>query len=64
MMIGMSLESLVRPLIQLVAAGLVVWLLIWFVGWVGLPEPFNKVAKVIIGLAAVVFLIKFLSAYF
>jgi hypothetical protein len=40
-----------------VVAGLILWLLWWFIGYVGLPEPFNKVARVIIALVAVVFLI-------
>ena len=60
----MSLEQLVNPIVQLVVAGLVVWLLLWFVSWCALPEPFAKITKVIIGLAAVVFLIKLLSQYF
>lgn len=50
-------------LIQLVVAGLVFWLLIWFLGWVGLPEPFAKVAKVIIGLIVLIFLINILMGF-
>ncbi len=50
-------SALVTLLITLVIAGLIFWLLFWFIGFVGLPEPFAKVAKVIIALVAVVFLI-------
>ncbi len=48
-------------LIQLVIAGLIFWLLLWFIGWVGLPEPFAKVAKVIVGLVVLVYLINILG---
>jgi heme A synthase len=44
-------------LVTLVVVGLILWLLWWFVSYVGLPEPFNKVARVIIALIAVIFLI-------
>lgn len=53
-------SGLVGLLITLVVAGLIFWLLWWFVGYIGLPEPFNKVARVIIALVAVVFLINLL----
>ena len=53
-------SGLVGLLITLVIAGLIFWLLWWFVGYIGLPEPFNKVARVIIALVAVVFLINLL----
>lgn len=46
--------------IIIVVAGLIFWLVWWFIDWVGLPEPFNKVAKVVIGLVALIFLIKIL----
>ena len=45
---------------MLVVVGLVCWLLWWFIGYVGLPEPFNKVARVIIALVVVIFLISIL----
>jgi hypothetical protein len=47
-------------LIQLVVAGLIFWLVLWFIDWVGLPEPFAKVAKVIIGIVVLIFLINVL----
>jgi hypothetical protein len=57
MIAGSTLLSL---LISLVIAGLIFWLIWWFIGYVGLPEPFNKVARVLIGLVALVFLINLL----
>lgn len=53
-------SALVTLLIWLVVAGLICWLLWWLIGYVGVPEPFNKVARVIIALVAVIFLINIL----
>lgn len=53
-------SSLINGLIWLVVVGLIVWLLWWFISYVGLPEPFAKVARVIIALVAVIILINFL----
>lgn len=50
--------SLLLPLlVQIVIVGLICWLIWWFIGYVGLPEPFNKVARVLVGLVALIFLI-------
>ncbi len=48
-----SLSAAVSVLIYIVVAGLVFWLLWWLVGYVGLPEPFNKVARVLLAVLAV-----------
>ncbi len=48
-------------LITLVVAGLIFYLLFWFISFVGLPAPFDKVAKVIIALAALIFLLNLLT---
>jgi len=53
-------SPLVNLLVQVVVVGLICWLLWWFIGWVALPEPFNKVARVIIALVGVIFLINVL----
>lgn len=53
-------SSLVNGVIWLVVIGLIVYLLWWFIGYVGLPEPFAKIARVIVALIAVIFLINFL----
>lgn len=51
------LAALVSLVIYVIVGGLVFYLLWWLVGYVGLPEPFNKVARVIIAVVAVLFLI-------
>jgi len=53
---------LLPTLIQLVVAGLIFWLLYWFLSQVALPEPFAKVARVILALVVVVFLINLLMS--
>lgn len=46
----------------IIILGVAFWVIIWLIDWVGLPEPFNKVAKVLIGLVAVIFIITRLFA--
>lgn len=55
-----SAESLVNSLFFLVVVGLVFWLLWWLIGFVGLPEPFKKIATVVLAIVAVLFLVNFL----
>jgi hypothetical protein len=54
---SISGQDALNLVIQLVLCGLCFWLVLWFVGWVGVPEPFLKVIKVILGLVVLVFLI-------
>ena len=56
----MEIQSLITLIIWIVVLGLIFWLAWWFVGFVGLPEPFNKVVRVIIGLVAFLIIIYFL----
>ena len=55
-----SSSGILSLLVTLVLAGLIFWLVWWFINYIALPEPFNKVARVLIGLAALVFLIDLL----
>ncbi len=57
----MATGGLLSLLVTLVIVGLIFWLLWWFLGTIGLPEPFGKVATVILALAAVIFLIGILT---
>lgn len=56
----MSIDALLNLVILVVIGGVIFWLIWWFVDYIGVPEPWNKVARVLIGLAALVFLIKIL----
>lgn len=52
-----SLTALVTTVVYLIIVGLVFFLLWWLIGYCALPEPFNKVAKVIVAVLAVLVLI-------
>ena len=56
----MSLTALVHIIIYLLIVGGVCWLLWWLIGYIGLPEPFNKVARVIVAVVAVLLCINLL----
>lgn len=59
----MDVSSLLHFVILIVVLGLVFWLVWWFIGYVGLPEPFNKVARVIVALVALVVVIDLLLGF-
>ena len=51
------LAGLVSVVIYVIVAGLIFGLLWWLIQYCGIPEPFNKVARVILMVVAVLFLI-------
>jgi len=53
-------DVLLSLLVQLVIAGLIFWLIWWFIDYVKVPEPFNKVIRVILGVVVLVYLINIL----
>lgn len=55
-----SSEPWINALIQIVGLGLCFWLLWWLVDYLKLPEPVNKVFRVLLALAVVVILIRFI----
>lgn len=58
-----SMDSLLQSLIYVVIVGAIFWLVWWFIGYVGVPEPFNKVLRIVVGLVALVVMIQFLLRY-
>jgi hypothetical protein len=58
--VNFSVSSLVTALLTIIVIACICWLLWWLIGYAGLPEPFNKIARVIIAVVAVLFLINFL----
>lgn len=52
-----SISELVRAVILLIIGGVIVSLLWWLIDYVGIPQPFHKVAKVIIAVVAVLIVI-------
>jgi nitrate reductase gamma subunit len=52
-----SASALVYFIIWLVVAGVIFWLLNWLIDYVGIPDPFRKVAKIVLAVIAVVIVI-------
>lgn len=48
-----SLSELIRSVVLIIVAGLVFWLLWWLIDYCQIPEPFNRVARVVVAVAAV-----------
>lgn len=57
---AISGSQLLNSFVILVVAALIFWVVLWFIRYIGIPEPFNKVIKVIVGLVALIFLVNFL----
>ncbi|HEX6826438.1 MAG TPA: hypothetical protein VF077_08995 [Nitrospiraceae bacterium] len=55
------MSGLLGLVLQVIIAGLILWLLWWLVDFAGLPQPFNKVIKVIIAIIGVIYLIGLLT---
>jgi uncharacterized membrane protein YhdT len=55
--------DVVGLLVYLIVWGLVLYILYWAIGKIGLPEPFNKVALVVLVLLTVFVLLGPLTGY-
>ena len=55
-----EVSSLLSLLVTLLIGGLIFWLIWWAIERAGLPEPFHKVAIVVVTFCAVAFLINLL----
>lgn len=60
-MIG--IDTLVYFVVYLIVVGLIIWLLYWLIGYVGLPEPFNKIARVVLAVFSVIVVICVLLSF-
>jgi cytochrome c biogenesis protein CcdA len=54
------LQGLVYLVVYLLIVGIVIWLLIYLIDMIPLPEPFNRVAKVVIMVIGVLIVITLL----
>lgn len=52
-----SISAAVTTIVYLIVAGLIFWLLWWLISYVGPPEPFRKIANVILAILAVLVVI-------
>lgn len=57
---SVSVEGLISLVIYVVIIGLIFWCVWWFIGYVGVPEPFNKVIRVVLGLIALLVVVSIL----
>jgi sterol desaturase/sphingolipid hydroxylase (fatty acid hydroxylase superfamily) len=48
-----SLSGAVMVIVYLIVAGLIFWLLYWLINFIAPPEPFRKIATVILAILAV-----------
>lgn len=55
-MTNITVANMLFLVVRLGIIGLLFWLAWWFVNYLALPEPFNKVLKAIIGLCAIAYL--------
>lgn len=50
-------NALVGLVVWLIVAGLICWVLWWLIGYIGLPAPFDKAARVVVALIAAIIVI-------
>lgn len=56
----MTSSPFLNSLLYLIGIGLIFWIIWWVVGYLGIPEPFNKVIRVVLVVAAAIVCIDFL----
>jgi hypothetical protein len=61
--VNLSVGGLVEVVVYLLVVGGIFWLLLWLIGYIGIPEPFSKVAKIIIMVVGVLILINVLLSF-
>jgi hypothetical protein len=57
---AISLSGLLNVVLYLVVIGLIIWLLLWALGQVGLPDPFGRIIRVLIIVVGVILIINVL----
>jgi hypothetical protein len=55
-----SLGAVVTLVLYLIVAGLIFWLLWWLIDYCAVPEPFNKIARIVLAVLAVLVVISLL----
>ena len=50
-------ESVIHALLWIIIAGVIFGLLTWLISYCGLPEPFAKIARVVVAVFAVLVLV-------
>jgi hypothetical protein len=55
LLLAITGATLLEALIWLIIGGVIFWIVSWGISYIGIPEPFNKVIKVILVLVVVIF---------
>ncbi len=58
--VDLSISGLLTLIVYIVIIGAIFWAIWWFLGQMGLPQPFDKVARVIVALVALVIVVNLL----
>lgn len=61
--LAVSTDQMINLVIWLVCIGMIVWLLWFLLDYAKVPEPFNKIAKVLLMLFAVILLIRIILKF-
>jgi hypothetical protein len=59
---AISVGAILQAVIVLIILGVIWWLLFWLISFVGLPDPFAKIARVLLGVLAVIVCIAILAS--
>jgi hypothetical protein len=57
LLLAINGSAVVTVFITIIVVALICWLVWWLIGYMGLPQPFDKVLRVIVAVVAVIFLI-------
>lgn len=57
---ALSISGLLPLLIEVIIVAVVCWLIWWLIGYIGLPQPFDRVLRIIVAIVAVVYLVNLL----
>jgi hypothetical protein len=49
-------DALIHAVIWIIIAGIIFWLLTWLISYAGVPDPFAKVARIVLAIVAVLIL--------
>jgi hypothetical protein len=57
------MATLINLLIVILIAGVLFWLINWFIAYIPVPEPFAMVVRVIIGLICLLYILNLLVGF-
>lgn len=64
-MLGVLVSSggLINLLVSILVVALVFWLIWWVIGWMKLPEPIGLIVRVVIGIIAILVLLRLIGIF-